>query len=211
MLELTRSGLNAVMLAPNGTRFGDWLLSTVDNQFGIGMETVRLHVKILTEPSVSIEQMLVNMQWVYEAVGVRVQRVSTETLNLPLLNDLDVGTCGGAASVTTEQTELFGNRNGGPTTDVVLYFVRSTQPPLNGCAAHPDGEPSVVVTQGASGWTLAHEVGHVLGLPHCDGPGSRLFDRLMTGGGTANISNPPPDLTVGEINQMKRAKLTHPV
>jgi len=211
VLELTASGLNAAMLAPNGTRFGEWLLSTVDNQFGIGMETVRLHVKILTEPTVPIEQMLVNMQWVYEAVGVRVQRVSSETLNLPLLNDLDVGTCGGAASVTTEQTELFGNRNGGPTTDVVVYFVRSTEPPLNGCAAHPDGEPSVVVTQGASSWTLAHEVGHVLGLPHCDSPGSRLFDRLMTGGGTASITNPPPDLTVGEINQMKRDKLTHPV
>jgi hypothetical protein len=33
----------------------------------------------------------------------------------------------------------------------------------------------------------------------------------MTGGGTANITNPPPDLIVQEINQMKKSKLTHPV
>ena len=34
-----------------------------------------------------------NLAQVYEAVGIRVHRVSTESLNLPLLNDVDVGTC----------------------------------------------------------------------------------------------------------------------
>ncbi len=211
VLKLSGSTFAVPMMAPNGTRFGGWLLNTADNQFGIGMEIVRLHVKILTNPTVSIEQMLTNMQWVYEAVGIRVQRVSTENLNLPLLNDLEVGACAGPSSVTTEQTELFGNRDNGPVTDVVVYFVRSTEPPLNGCAASPTGLPAAVIAQGASAWTLAHEVGHVLGLPHCDSPGSRLFDRLMTGGGTANITNPPPDLIVEEINRMKQSKLTHPV
>jgi hypothetical protein len=210
VLKLAGSTLSALMMAPNGTRFGGWLLNTADNQFGIGMEVLRLHVKVLTNPTISIEQMITNMQWVYEAVGIRVQRVSTESLNLPLLNDLDVGACN-MGSVTAEQTQLFNNRNNGPVTDVVVYFVRSTNPPLNGCAAFPAGLPAAVVTQGASRWTLGHEVGHVLGLPHCDSPGARLFDRLMTGGGTANITNPPPDLIVQEINQMKKSKLTHPV
>jgi hypothetical protein len=210
ILKLAGGSLDALMMAPNGTRFGGWLLNTADNQFGIGMEVVRLHVKILTSPTISIEQMITNMQWVYEAVGIRVQRMSTENLNLPLLNDLDVGSCDMGA-VTAEQTQLFNNRNNGPVTDVVVYFVRSTNPPLNGCAAFPTGQPGAVVTQGASRWTLGHEVGHVLGLPHCDSPGARLFDRLMTGGGTANITNPPPDLIVEEINQMKGSKLTHPL
>jgi hypothetical protein len=210
VLKLAGTTLTALMMAPNGTRFGGWLLNTADNQFGIGMEIVRLHVKILTNPTISIEQMITNMQWVYEAVGIRVQRVSTENLSLPLLNDLDVGACN-MGSVTTEQTQLFNNRNNGPVTDVVAYFVRSTNPPLNGCAAFPAGQPGAVITQGASRWTLGHEIGHVLGLPHCDTSTARLFDRLMTGGGTANITNPPPDLIVQEINQMKGSKLTHPV
>ena len=58
----------------------------------------------------------------------------------------------------------FANRDGAGGNDVVVYFVRSTVPPFNGCAAHPAGRPGAVVARGASQWTLAHEVGHVLGL-----------------------------------------------
>ena len=68
MLRLAGSALTQVMIAPNGTRFGGWLLNTADNRIGIGMEVLRVHVKILTTPSISIEQMLVSMQQVYEAL-----------------------------------------------------------------------------------------------------------------------------------------------
>ena len=195
------------MMKPNGTRFGGWLLNTADNRFGIGMEVIRVHVKILTTPNISIEQMFTSMQWVYEAIGIRVQRVSTQNLSLPALDDVDVGACDG--TVTAEQTQLFGNRSNAPTTDLVIYFVRSTVPPYNGCASFPGGQPGAVVAQGASTWTLAHEIGHVLELPHVDTPAARLLDRLMTGGGTGNITNPPPDLTVPETNTMKASRLTH--
>ena len=217
ILELSGSTLANPMLAPNGTRFGGWLLNTADNQIGIGDQLLRLHVKILTNPTVSIEQMIVEMQRIYESVGVRVQRTSTETLNLPLLDDIDVGGC--RLGVTTaEQNDLFGNRaNAGPN-DVVVYFVRSTVPPSNGCAAHPAGRPGAVVAQGASRWTLAHEVGHVLGLRHVDDPPPpnpaappALLDRLMTGRGTAGITNPPPDLVATEVITMRAARLTHPI
>ena len=85
----------------------------------------------------------------------------------------------------------------------MVYFVRSTVPPFNGCAAHPAGQPGAVVVQGATQWTLAHEVGHVLGLPHVDNN-----DRLMTGNGTANITNPPPDLTTSEVSTMAASPFT---
>ena len=64
--------------------------------------------------------------------------------------------------------------------DVVAYFVRSTQPPFNGCGAHPAGRPGAAVASGCSAWTLAHEIGHVLGLSHVNDN-----NRLMTGNGTA--------------------------
>ena len=207
ILQLSGATLTPLMMKPNGTRFGGWLLNTADNRFGIGMEVIRVHVKILTTPNISIEQMFTSMQWVYEAIGIRVQRVSTENLSLPALDDVDVGACDG--TVTAEQTQLFGNRSNAPATDLVIYFVRSTVPPYNGCASFPGGQPGAVVAQGASTWTLAHEIGHVLELPHVDTPAARLLDRLMTGGGTGNITNPPPDLTVPETNTMKASRLTH--
>ena len=103
----------------------------------------------------------------------------------------------------TEQTQLMANRNGVQTNDVVAYFVRSTNPAFNGCAAHPANRPSAVVASIASEWTLGHEVGHVLGLAHVT-----PTDRLMMGGGTNNITNPPPDLIASEVQTMNNSPFT---
>ncbi|MGB9168989.1 MAG: hypothetical protein WCB31_08695, partial [Nitrososphaeraceae archaeon] len=203
ILKLSGSTLTAPMMAPNGTRFGGWLLNTADNYFTIGEECIRLHVKILTNPSISIENMIVSMQLAYESVGIRVHRVSTENLNLPNLNDVDVGSCT-LGSVTQEQIDLFANRNNAGPNDVVVYFVRSTVPPFNGCASHPAGRPGAVVARGATIWTLAHEVGHTLGLFHINDN-----KRLMTGNGTSNITNPPPDLISQEVLTMRKSNLSH--
>ena len=92
---------------------------------------------------------------------------------------------------------LAGSPNNAGADDVCVYFVRSTVPPLNGCAAHPGTRWSAVVTSVASPWTLGHEVGHVLGLPHV-----APTDRLMMGSGTWGITNPPPDLAQSEIDTM---------
>ena len=48
-----------------------------------------------------------------------------------------------------------------------------------------------------------NEVGHVLGLNHVNDT-----NRLMTGGGTANITNPPPDLVESERQTMENSALT---
>jgi hypothetical protein len=63
--------------------------------------------------------------------------------------------------------------------------------------------PGAVVAQGATQWTLGHEIGHVLGLFHVNNN-----NRLMTGNGTGNITNPPPDLIASEINTMVGSALT---
>ena len=68
---------------------------------------MRLHLKVLCEPAgVSREQMVESMQQTYSAAGIDVVVVSVETLDLPLLSDLDVGPCS-AANLTAEQAELF--------------------------------------------------------------------------------------------------------
>jgi hypothetical protein len=202
ILRFTGSGFDALTMAANGTRFGGWLLNTADNRFEVGEQTVRVHVKVLFNPTLAIDQMVQSMQRVYESVGLRVHRVSTETLNLPALVDCDVGGCT-MGSTTGEQNTLFGNRNFAWGSDVVVYFVRSTVPAFNGCAAFPAGRPGAVVASIATQWTMAHEVGHVLGLPHVNDN-----NRLMTGNGTSNITNPPPDLIATEVNTMRATPLT---
>jgi hypothetical protein len=164
--------------------------------------TVRLHAKVLTAPNLGLNTMVQRMTEVYGGAGIAVQLVSTENLNFPLLNDVDVGACT-LGSTTAEQIQLFANRNNAGANDVVVYFVRSTVPPFNGCAAHPPNQPGAVVVQGATQWTLAHEVGHVLGLRHVNNN-----DRLMTGNGTANITNPPPDLDATEVATMLASPFT---
>jgi hypothetical protein len=164
--------------------------------------TVRLHAKVLTAPNVAVNTVIQRMREVYASAGIAVQHASTENLNFPALNDLDVGTCT-RGNTTAEQNQLFANRNNAGANDVVVYFVRSTVPPFNGCAAHPAGRPGAVVAQGATQWTLAHEVGHVLGLNHVNNN-----DRLMTGNGTGNITNPPPDLVASEVGTMIASPFT---
>lgn len=172
-----------------------------------GGEFIRVHYKILTTPTIPINTMTASMEQVFATVGVQVQVASTENLNLPLLNDLDIGSCprGDDGPTTAEQTQLFGNLNNVGANDLVVYFVRSTVPPSNGCSNHPTGRPGAVVASGATTWTLGHEIGHVLGLYHVNDN-----NRLMTGNGTGNITNPPPDLVAGERTTMLASALTRP-
>jgi uncharacterized protein with LGFP repeats len=167
-------------------------------------ETVRIHVKCLTAPTrFTIQTMISNMRLVYATAQVGVRYVSFEVLNLPALNDLDVGACT-MGSTTAEQNQLFANRNFAGANDVVVFFVRSTVPPFNGCAAYPAGKPSAAVASGASAWTMPHEVGHVLGLSHVNDN-----NRLMTGNGTDNITNLPPDLIASESATMLASPFTN--
>jgi hypothetical protein len=190
----------------------------------------RLHIKVLTAPTLplTIEIMLNRMREVYSTAGIGVEVVSRENLtaavlgnaNFNTLNDLDVGACEEGAP-SNEQTQLFQNQNnvaaGQRGNEIVVYFVRSvtatagTDPGTkNGCASHPNGQPGAAVDQSPSQWTLAHEVGHVLGLDHIPGEHCSPTDpptRLMTGCGTDTISG-TPTLSQGEINTMTSSNLT---
>ena len=170
-----------------------------------------LHVKIINNsiPAVPITTMVNNMQQLFVPAGILVDWLTTENLSIPFLADVAVSTgpppCSGD-ELTDEQVQLFENRNNAGSNDVVVYYVRSTVPPLNGCAAHPSSSPGAIVTAGASQWTLAHEVGHVLGLNHpanemCPpaGPSPTV---LMTGCGTALIVG-TPTIDQSEIETMQ--------
>jgi hypothetical protein len=123
--------------------------STLWHKWWTLVPTVRLHAKVLTAPNIAVNTMVQRMTDVYRSVGIEVQFASTENLNLPALNDVDVGACT-LGTTTAEQNQLFANRNNAGANDVVVYFVRSTVPPFNGCAAFPAGRPGAVVAQGGA-------------------------------------------------------------
>jgi Repeat of unknown function (DUF5648)/Metallo-peptidase family M12B Reprolysin-like len=169
-------------------------------------------------PNIAITTMVQSMQQVYDGVNIKVEVGSTQNLSLPDLVDVEIGSCI-RGSTTAEQNQLFANRDNVAANDVTVYFVRTTVPAANGCAAHPNGQPGAVVAQGASQWTLGHEVGHVLGLTHIPGehtgcpPTTPLccstpdFTRLMTGCGTGNITG-TPNLIASEGTTMDNSPLT---
>jgi Metallo-peptidase family M12B Reprolysin-like len=161
-----------------------------------------IHIKVLQQPNIAIDTMLRNMRQAYSTANIRVEVGSRENLGGPAfaaLLDVDVGTCPlppvSQAMLTAEQTQLFQNRNNVGANALAVYFVRSTQPASNGCSASTANQPSVVVAQIASSWTLAHEVGHVLGLQHISPetcpPTGPAPTRLMTGCGTNLITGTP--------------------
>jgi hypothetical protein len=181
-----------------GAFWTEWVLQNVG-------KTLNLHIKILTQPTIfSLEQMVNAMIDVYEIAGIYVNHVSTQFLDmnndvLTSLNDIDTESCT-MSSVSQEQTTLSNFRDNAGNLDVVVYMCRSVyydKGSLNGCASFPANRPMAVVASYASRYTLGHEVGHVLGLNHVNDN-----NRLMTGGGTDNITNPPPDLFESEVNTM---------
>jgi hypothetical protein len=192
-------GPNRIDIFATGTNSAMW------HRWWSAVQTVRLHAKVLTAPAVAVNAAVQRMREVYATRGIGVELASTENLDLPTLNIVDVGDCV-RGQTTAEQNQLFANRNNVGANDVVVYFVQATDPPLNGCAAHPAGRPGAVVARGATQWTLGHEVGHVLGLNHVNDN-----DRLMTGNGTSNITNPPPDLIDTEMTTMINSPLTQDI
>ena len=159
------------------------------------VKRVRIHTKVLTPPPIPLTTMFQAFREAYAHCGVDVDWVSDETLDVPELTVVEAARCK-SSDLTDEQATLFQNRNSAADGDVVVYVVQQTIPVYNGCAAHPDGKPGLILTAIASEWTLAHEVGHLLGLRHT---AHTETDRLMTTGGTGNITNPPPDLVDDEV------------
>jgi hypothetical protein len=180
---------------------------------------IRLLLKTLTAPNVALDTMIANMRTVYDTADIMVEEGPRENLTVTNASgttqlDFNVSPCQAGQTPTADQNLLYGNRNNAGANDIVVYFVRTTIPPLNGCGAFPSGKPGVVVTQGASPWTMAHECGHVLGLSHISGEngagGSCTtpdFTRLMTGCGTGNIVG-TPTVSSSEISTMQGSSFT---
>jgi hypothetical protein len=163
--------------------------------------TVRLHLRVLTDPRLSLDTMVASAHSLYASYGIDLVEVSRSKIAVDgtsqaHLQQPYIDCCSRKDGPTAQQIELFSLRDNIGPGELVVYFVRETSPSKNGCAVHPPDQPGAIVARTAEEWTLAHEIGHVLGLNHLP---ARDNNRLMTPGSTLSIINPPPDLATDEL------------
>lgn len=148
---------------------------------------IRLHIRVLKDEAghllnplnFTIEEMVQGMQTVYGTALVDVDVISHSSIeNRPELAEIESGSCRGLTRnlVTAEQEELFNFRDGIGDTDIVAYFVHTLTCGCNGCSRHPVGKYGVVLTEEATRWTLAHEIGHILEIIHRTDNTNLMFD-----------------------------------
>ena len=160
---------------------------------------VRLALVTIQGASPNLQRDLDNANIVYQnECNNWIYYVGSITVNRPNLLILDQDDCFGSGhSVSDEEDELFDlGRDMGA--DVVGYYINSSNGGFAGCAAHPPGRRGYWTGSSASPWTFGHEMGHVIG----DNSHVSDSDNLMYGGGTINITNPPPDLTNSQCSRI---------
>ncbi|MEO0462134.1 MAG: hypothetical protein AAF127_03325 [Pseudomonadota bacterium] len=108
--------------------------------------------------------------------------------------------------MTNQQDAMFGigEVQRVPANHILCFWVDEVQTEtgsrLAGCASHPSDRGACIVSAVGSPWTLAHEVGHVLGLRHKTGANNLMSTP------TASINLNPPQLSPGEIATVKRSR-----
>jgi hypothetical protein len=137
------------------------------------VSTMRLSFHHATGHGVDVDRELELLDEVYGDVGVTFQLVADAALNDRAMKNLTIDECNIGGTLNDDHARLFAL--GGSTDGIVtVFFVESMN--LDGCALHPPGMPGVVVIRDHADWVLAHEIGHVFGLPETFDP---LRRRLM--------------------------------
>ena len=194
---------SAAGLEPDGI-VGPLTLRELDRRIGGFTHHVGLHFRSISLTNVTFDRILSSAQAVYAQYGIRIDMMNGESLafsfadqarfekvNQECVWDLSVG----------EFNALHARGTTAPTTDVLVYFVKSFKEQLNGCGGHARGRPACTVAETGTRWTVAHELGHVL-------LGSGFAPVHV--GDTRNLMNTTtttivgmPTLTVRQLAQMR--------
>lgn len=188
LADIDRLGL------PTNKTFGDHLRDTRRHCYQVyTVQTLpmraalKLHVKVLSPPAhADVDDMLGRAREVFAASGLDLIELSRETVSpgtdLDRFQTLFVGD-GADDEPTPELVDLHATLRdardfgvGADPAEAVIAFVDTLVPAQRGCARHPLEQPGAVVSAAlATPWTLAYEIGRILGLGASIAPGDLTF------------------------------------
>jgi outer membrane protein OmpA-like peptidoglycan-associated protein len=183
----------------------------------IGPVRFRLQVKVIAPPRIPVATQLANVRRAYAPHFISVD-VTPSVVVAPedgaRFNVVSVGHCDVSEDVAPDLKSLHETLRGSADDTLIVMFVvhdilRDTQGSDfvkdNGCAHHPADKPGGVVAFDAGPWTLAHEIGHVLGIIH---HAQTDPDRLMHIP-TKPSTDTPPTLAPDEVQLIRTSRLLH--
>lgn len=169
-------------------------------------QRVNVHTKVFEAPiQFSIDEMVQEAREIFGEIGIEITQVTDEAMDLTdpeiaSLASVDVGACTTLTDISEDHRDLALLRDHAiPDTDIVVYFCKYVSVG-RGCAALLPNGPMAILAVTASLYTLAHEIGHLLGLFHVTDTNRLMVDRTTT------IINPPPDLIEEEIAIIKKSR-----
>jgi hypothetical protein len=166
------------------------------------MPRLRLHLKVLVEPTITVETAVTSARSVFAQAGIDVQVVSKTAVQLPDVESIRItDSCQPPGPLTEDQLNLFDHARGIGSNDIAIFFVQSTIRATNGCSQHPASVAGAVISEACSRWTMAHEIGHLLNLTHAAGRNRLMFKS------TNRITANPPHLDQSEIGIILRSDL----
>jgi len=190
-------------LATDGI-IGQHTMRELDRRLNSFTHRVGLHFRSIALTNVTFDQILSSAQAVYAQYGIRVDMMNGESLGLEpgdqtRLEQVDQQ-CNWVLS-TGEFNDLHSRGTAAPATDVLVYFIRSFNPQLNGCGGHAAGRPACTVAATGTQWTVAHEIGHVM-LGQAFAPVHVNDTRNLMNTTTSTITS-MPTLTEKQLRQIR--------
>lgn len=185
---------------------GPKTIRELDRRTGGFTHRIGLHFRAIALTQVTFDHILRSAQAVYAQYGIRIDMMNGQSLlfapedqarfervNQDCNWDLSVG----------EFNELHARGAPAPTTDVLVYFVRSFKEQLNGCGGHARNRPACTIAETGTRWTVAHELGHVLLGAHFAPVHVRDTRNLMNT--TTSTITSMPTFTVKQLAQMRKS------
>ena len=174
------------------------------SQDGTAGDTVRIHIRFAQRPPQSIDKLAQLAKDVF-ATRARINVTVASIDELPSsFRYVQLNKCQGRTSLSPQQSALLNMREGFAPNDIGVYLAGTLSDSiglLRGCATEQLGGIILNAT-GMSHWTMAHEIGHILGLHHVPSDRNLMYrntDSIVMASST-------PELTQDQIGIAKKSR-----